>query len=96
MKVKKRWVILMTAMTLIALAGIFVGEPTFECDWSVLLPSRPLPVMSPLVRASSLPSSLPLSVTLPSIGVHTPALMMPLMCSPPLPPHSRVSFHHCL
>lgn len=39
MKVKKRWVILMTAMTLIALAGIFVGEPTFECDWSVLLPS---------------------------------------------------------
>lgn len=34
MKVKKRWVILMTAMTLIALAGIFVGEPTFECDWS--------------------------------------------------------------
>ena len=36
MKVKKRWVILMTAMTLIALAGIFVGEPTFECDWSVI------------------------------------------------------------
>ena len=36
MKVKKRWVILMTAMTLIAFAGVFVGEPTFECDWSVI------------------------------------------------------------
>ena len=36
MKVKKRWVILMTAMTLIAIAGVFVGEPTFECDWSVI------------------------------------------------------------
>ena len=24
------------AMTLIAIAGIFVGEPTFECDWSVI------------------------------------------------------------
>ena len=36
MKVKKRWVILMTAMTLIALTGVFVGEPTFDCDWSVI------------------------------------------------------------
>lgn len=35
-KVKKRWIILMTAMTLIALAGLAVGEPTFECDWSVI------------------------------------------------------------
>lgn len=26
----------MTAMTLIAVAGVFVGEPTFECDWSVI------------------------------------------------------------
>lgn len=36
MKIKKRWIILMTAMTLIALAGLAVGEPTFECDWSVI------------------------------------------------------------
>lgn len=36
MKIKKRWIILMTAMTLIAVAGVFVGEPTFECDWSVV------------------------------------------------------------
>ena len=36
MKIKKRWMILMTAMTLIALAGLAVGEPTFECDWSVI------------------------------------------------------------
>ena len=26
----------MTAMTLIAIAGLAVGEPTFECDWSVI------------------------------------------------------------
>ena len=32
MKVKRRWIILMTAMTLIAIAGVFVGEPAFECD----------------------------------------------------------------
>ena len=32
--IKKRWITLMTAMTLIAIAGLFVGEPTFECDWS--------------------------------------------------------------
>ena len=36
MKVKRRWIILMTAMTLIALAGLAVGEPSFECDWSVI------------------------------------------------------------
>ena len=32
MKVKKRWIILMMAMTLIAIAGVLVGESTFECD----------------------------------------------------------------
>ena len=26
----------MTAMTLIAVAGLAVGEPSFECDWSVI------------------------------------------------------------
>lgn len=36
MKVKRRWIILMAAMTLIAIAGVFVGEPAFECDWSVI------------------------------------------------------------
>ncbi|MCR5470470.1 MAG: ammonium transporter [Prevotella sp.] len=36
MRIKKRWIILMTAMTLISVAGVFVGEPTFECDWSVI------------------------------------------------------------
>ena len=36
MKIKKRWIILMTAMTLIAVAGLCVGEPTFDCDWSVI------------------------------------------------------------
>ena len=36
MKIKKRWIILMTAMTLIAVAGLAVGEPSFECDWSVI------------------------------------------------------------
>ena len=29
MKIKKRWIILMAAMTLIAIAGVFVGESTF-------------------------------------------------------------------
>lgn len=33
---KKRWLFLMTAMTIIAIAGLFVKEPTFECDWSVI------------------------------------------------------------
>ena len=36
MKVKRRWIILMTAMSLIAVAGLAVGEPTFDCDWSVI------------------------------------------------------------
>ena len=36
MKVKRRWIFLMTAMTLIAIAGVFAGEPTFDCDWSVI------------------------------------------------------------
>ena len=36
LKVKRRWIILMTAMTLIAVAGLAVGEPSFECDWSVI------------------------------------------------------------
>ena len=36
MHVKRRWIILMTAMTLIAFVGLVVGEPTFECDWSVI------------------------------------------------------------
>ena len=26
----------MTAMTLIAVAGLAVGEPSFDCDWSVI------------------------------------------------------------
>ena len=30
-KVKRRWIILMTAMTLIAVTGLAVGEPTFDC-----------------------------------------------------------------
>ena len=36
LKVKRRWIILMTAMTLIAVTGLAVGEPTFDCDWSVI------------------------------------------------------------
>ena len=36
MKIKKRWIILTTAMTLIAVAGLAVREPSFECDWSVI------------------------------------------------------------
>ena len=36
LKVKRRWIILMTAMTLIAVAGLAVGEPSFDCDWSVI------------------------------------------------------------
>ena len=34
--IKKRWTILMSAMILIALAGLFVKEPSFDCDWSVI------------------------------------------------------------
>ena len=36
MRIKVRWKILMTVMTLIAVIGVFVGEPSFECDWSVI------------------------------------------------------------
>ncbi|MDY3848268.1 MAG: ammonium transporter [Prevotella sp.] len=31
---KKRWIILMAAMVIIAIAGLFSPEPTFECDFS--------------------------------------------------------------
>lgn len=31
---KKRWIILMTAMIVIAIAGLFASEPSFECDFS--------------------------------------------------------------
>ena len=31
---KKRWIILMTAMVIIAIAGIFAPEPSFDCDFS--------------------------------------------------------------
>ena len=34
MKVKKRWIIMMTAMVLIALFGLVVKEPSFVCDFS--------------------------------------------------------------
>ena len=31
---KKRWIILMTIMVIIAFGGLFAGEPSFECDMS--------------------------------------------------------------
>ncbi len=31
---KKRWVIMMTVMVVIAIAGLFAGEPSFNCDFS--------------------------------------------------------------
>lgn len=31
---KKRWIIMMTAMVIIAIAGLFVKEPSFTCDFS--------------------------------------------------------------
>ena len=31
--IKRRWIVLMTAMTVIAIAGLFASEPTFEVDW---------------------------------------------------------------
>ena len=31
---KKRWMILMSAMIIIAVAGLFAKEPSFECDFS--------------------------------------------------------------
>ena len=36
MKIKRRWIILMTMMAVIAIAGLMAGEPSFECDWSVV------------------------------------------------------------
>ncbi|WP_216653368.1 ammonium transporter [Palleniella intestinalis] len=32
--VKRRWIVLMTVITVIAFAGLFASEPTFEADWS--------------------------------------------------------------
>lgn len=34
MRIKKRWIILMSAMVIIAVAGLFVSEPSFTCDFS--------------------------------------------------------------
>ena len=34
--IKKRWIILMAAMIVIAVAGLFVGEPAFDCNWKVI------------------------------------------------------------
>ena len=31
---KKRWIILMTMMVIIAIGGLFASEPSFECDMS--------------------------------------------------------------
>ncbi|WP_025883728.1 ammonium transporter [Segatella paludivivens] len=31
---KKRWIILMLSMVIIAISGLFVGEPSFKCDFS--------------------------------------------------------------
>ena len=31
---KKRWIIMMTVMVVIAIAGLFAGEPSFNCDFS--------------------------------------------------------------
>ena len=36
MKVKRRWIILMVAMTMIALSGLMVSEPSFACDWDTI------------------------------------------------------------
>jgi len=34
MKVKKKWVVMMTAMVIVSLAGLFASEPSFDCDFS--------------------------------------------------------------
>lgn len=34
---KKRWVILMALMTIVAIAGIFSGNPSFDCDFGTAL-----------------------------------------------------------
>ena len=31
---KKRWIILMLSMVIIAISGLFVGEPSFKCDFT--------------------------------------------------------------
>ena len=34
LKIKKKWIILMSLMVIITIAGLFAPEPTFECDFS--------------------------------------------------------------
>ena len=34
MKVHKKWIVLMSAMVIFAIAGLFAGEPSFTCDFS--------------------------------------------------------------
>lgn len=34
MRIKKKWFILMTVMVIIAIAGLFAAEPSFDCDFS--------------------------------------------------------------
>jgi len=33
MKVKKRWIYIMTAMVIFAIWGLFAAEPSFDCNW---------------------------------------------------------------
>ncbi len=35
-RLKTRWLVLMTAMIIICVSGLFVSEPSFECDWSII------------------------------------------------------------
>lgn len=39
LNMKKRWIYLMVGMTIVAIAGIFAKEPTFDCDPSVIDPA---------------------------------------------------------
>ncbi len=34
LKIKKKWIILMSLMVIITIAGLFAPAPTFECDFS--------------------------------------------------------------
>lgn len=34
LKIKKKWIILMTVMVVIVIAGLFAPEPSFTCDFS--------------------------------------------------------------